>query len=404
MILERCVRQYHKNERYKQDKRFVQACVKYADTCKDAETVFDFMEKQQIGSECTFFYVARSANYETSLDYQAAERVFEEGLRKGAQPIEELQAQAAAFQRRMEQRAAGGLRTGANMADITPVCTLKEQHPPYLAMKMKMKQGVRKPLCENGATARGSRARPLAAEPPKWATCAQKRFAAAAAAAAAAETDCASSCIVPPSAPAAPAKKGTEKAAAAAAAAKKATDKKAAAAAVAAKRAADEKAAAEAAAAKKAAGEKAAAEAVAAKRAAEEKEAAEKAADDKAAPEAATTERAAAGNRIPLSSEYWAPALGKCTACNYDALPDDEGSAHIHPKLGALLCDRCYNRVTRVFTLDVRDNHAPSALLLSTACVHLSLLTNTLSLTAPLHCPRINSLTFVVRWHLVGTG
>ena len=53
MILERCVRQYHKNERYKQDKRFVQACVKYADTCKDAETVFDFMEKQQIGSECT---------------------------------------------------------------------------------------------------------------------------------------------------------------------------------------------------------------------------------------------------------------------------------------------------------------------------------------------------------------
>jgi hypothetical protein len=196
-----------------------------------------------------------------------------------------------------------------------------------------------------------------------------------------------------------------EKAAAQAVAAKNVADKKAtAAAARAAKRAADEKAAAEAAAAKKAAGEKAAAEAVAAKRAAEEKEAAEKAADDKAAPEAATTERAAAGNRIPLSSEYWAPALGKCTACNYDALPDDEGSAHIHPKLGALLCDRCYNRVTRVFTLDVRDNHAPSALLLSTACVHLSLLTNTLSLTAPLHCPRINSLTFVVRWHLVGTG
>ena len=104
LILERCVRECHKNERYKQDKRFVRTCVKYADACKDAETVFDFMAKQQIGSECTFFYVARSAIYESGLDYQAAERVLEEGLRKGAQPLEELQARAAAFHRRMAKR------------------------------------------------------------------------------------------------------------------------------------------------------------------------------------------------------------------------------------------------------------------------------------------------------------
>ena len=42
--------------------------------------------------------------YETSLNYQAAERVFEEGLRKGAQPVEDLQGRAAAFQRRMAKR------------------------------------------------------------------------------------------------------------------------------------------------------------------------------------------------------------------------------------------------------------------------------------------------------------
>ena len=127
-------------------------------------------------------------------------------------------------------------------------------------------------------------------------------------------------------------------------------------------------------------------------------EAAEKAADEKAAAEAAATEHAAAGNRRPLSSEYLAPVLGKCTACNDDALPDDKGSAHIHPKLGALLCERCYIRDTRVFALDVRDMH--SLLCSCPPPVFICCCRQTLQLIAPLHGPHINSLTFVVRWNL----
>lgn len=46
--------------------------------------------------------------------------------------------------------------------------------------------------------------------------------------------------------------------------------------------------------------------------------------------------------------------LGKCTACDEDALADAKGEPHIHPHLGVLLCERCLGRDTRVFELDVR--------------------------------------------------
>jgi hypothetical protein len=63
-------------------------------------------------------------------------------------------------------------------------------------------------------------------------------------------------------------------------------------------------------------------------------------------------------------------ALGKCTACDEDALADAKGEPHIHPKLGVLLCERCYGRDTRVFELDVRalGSH-PSFVCLSLSAV-----------------------------------
>eukprot|EP01046_Picozoa_sp_COSAG06_P039263 COSAG06_NODE_4617_length_4096_cov_21.912184_2_plen_157_part_00 len=100
LVLERCVRECHTHEQYRQDPRFVKLCIKYADACTDAETVFDFMAKQQIGSKCAIFYVARAVMHETHQNYEAAERVFEDGLCRGALPLDDLQARMAAFQRR----------------------------------------------------------------------------------------------------------------------------------------------------------------------------------------------------------------------------------------------------------------------------------------------------------------
>ena len=48
------------------------------------------------------------------------------------------------------------------------------------------------------------------------------------------------------------------------------------------------------------------------------------------------------------------PVLGDCTACSGEALDDASGCAHIHPKLGVLLCERCFGRATREFEVDVR--------------------------------------------------
>ena len=74
-------------------------------------------------------------------------------------------------------------------------------------------------------------------------------------------------------------------------------------------------------------------------------------------------------------------ALGKCTACDEDALADAKGEPHIHPKLGVLLCERCYGRDTRVFEVDVRN-----PLCSLPPFDHLSLPANVVPV-APLHAP-----------------
>ena len=82
--------------------------IRYADACKDAQTVFDHMAAKQIGSQLDIFYVARAATYETSENFGAAERALEEGLRKGAEPVERLQKRLKEFQHRMVKRTQAG--------------------------------------------------------------------------------------------------------------------------------------------------------------------------------------------------------------------------------------------------------------------------------------------------------
>ena len=104
--LERCVRECIVHERYRQDKRFIKVCIKYADACTDACTVFDFMAKEGVGAQSTLFYVARATLYEAGKNYSAAKRVFAEGVHKGAEPATELAARMADFKRRMAKHAA----------------------------------------------------------------------------------------------------------------------------------------------------------------------------------------------------------------------------------------------------------------------------------------------------------
>jgi hypothetical protein len=54
--------------------------------------------------------------------------------------------------------------------------------------------------------------------------------------------------------------------------------------------------------------------------------------------------------------------LGKCTACGCDAEADDDGAPRLHPKLAVLLCERCLERDTRVFEVDVRPTPPPQFL------------------------------------------
>ena len=110
-ILERCTREAGLLEQYRQDKRYLTVWIRYAEACKDAQTVYEHMATKQIGSQHDLFYVTRAAMYEASENFGAAERTLEEGLRKGAEPVERLQKRLKEFQHRMVRRSQSRARS-----------------------------------------------------------------------------------------------------------------------------------------------------------------------------------------------------------------------------------------------------------------------------------------------------
>ena len=103
LLLERCFRALAKHSRYANDVRFVRVCCKYADQTERPLEVFQYLYQQKIGGDLALFWMVWAFVAEKQEDYRLAQKIFDKGLRREAQPLNKLQERHRQFQRRMSR-------------------------------------------------------------------------------------------------------------------------------------------------------------------------------------------------------------------------------------------------------------------------------------------------------------
>ncbi len=134
-LRERCCRAFRDDERYKNDARYVQMWLDYADNLTDPDDLFKFMKKKKVGLTSAAFWCAWALRSEERGHVKNAAELYKKGLEKGAVPVEMLTAKQAAFEARAVERelealrmlrasqiaeaqAAAGIRPSANGRDL----------------------------------------------------------------------------------------------------------------------------------------------------------------------------------------------------------------------------------------------------------------------------------------------
>lgn len=91
-LLQRCTRAFQKDERYKNDPRYLRVWIKYIDTVNDPADIFAFLEANGIGQRLALFYSSWALVLELKRSlYAEAYAKIEEGINKQAEPVEQLQ-------------------------------------------------------------------------------------------------------------------------------------------------------------------------------------------------------------------------------------------------------------------------------------------------------------------------
>ena len=103
-LREKCCRAFRDDERYKNDARYVQMWLDYADNLTDPDDLFKFMKKKKVGLQSAAFWCAWALRSEERGHVKNAAELYKKGLEKGALPTEMLTAKQAAFEARAVER------------------------------------------------------------------------------------------------------------------------------------------------------------------------------------------------------------------------------------------------------------------------------------------------------------
>ena len=104
VLLERCCRSLLKDERYRNDVRYLKCWLKYADLLEDPHDLFRFLCVNRIGELCSLFYVAWALVSEQRKNYGLTDKIFTRGKRIKAKPSKMLEQRHRQFQRRMARK------------------------------------------------------------------------------------------------------------------------------------------------------------------------------------------------------------------------------------------------------------------------------------------------------------
>lgn len=104
-VVEGACRRFAKDERYRDDRRFVRLWIRYADLRQDKLDVFEYMQRHRIGETAALFYEAWATTLELARQFDKAEQTYSLGLRLGAEPSQRLAQRQREYFARMAARA-----------------------------------------------------------------------------------------------------------------------------------------------------------------------------------------------------------------------------------------------------------------------------------------------------------
>lgn len=90
VIYEQCVRKFWHSQRYKDDLRYLNVWLEYAENCIDAQVIFSFLDANDIGKTHSVYYIAYALHMESKSKMKAANDLFSLGISRNAQPTEKL--------------------------------------------------------------------------------------------------------------------------------------------------------------------------------------------------------------------------------------------------------------------------------------------------------------------------
>lgn len=103
-VLLRCIEKFETDDRYHQDHRFIKLCMKYMDTQRSPQQLYQELYDRGIGTMCAELYIGWAYYYDAEDNFAQAESVFRKGLDARASPREDIEQAHRQFGFSMSQR------------------------------------------------------------------------------------------------------------------------------------------------------------------------------------------------------------------------------------------------------------------------------------------------------------
>ena len=103
-LLEKCTREFHQSDQYRNDIRYLRVWIMYADCLPDPSDVFSYMMDHNIGQGHALFFIAYATFCELTRNYALADSTYQKGIQAGAAPLDRLETKFSEFQHRMVRR------------------------------------------------------------------------------------------------------------------------------------------------------------------------------------------------------------------------------------------------------------------------------------------------------------
>lgn len=120
-LLENYLRQFTEETRYHNDPRYVSAWIRYVNMCKKPADLFSYMYDQKIGNELACFYESWAWVLEQMGNTKQANMIYQEGIKRQAEPVDILERKYSNFQMRVARGLAG------KVMDDAPEETLEQR-------------------------------------------------------------------------------------------------------------------------------------------------------------------------------------------------------------------------------------------------------------------------------------